>query len=143
MRFVENRKLIIALVLSGLVHMVFLGYSENTSLGGKSNAVSMISIQLEILQKDKTESLLYQKPVESKSYSEDIVSEDSSNHKKVADLANIDEITETLAVSVSEEAVTGDANDQSKDQQRQVNSNGDVNQLLQLVYQEINFCHAS
>lgn len=138
MRFVENRKLIISLVLSGLVHMVFLGYSENASIAGNSNVVSMISIQLEILQKDKTESLLYQNPVESKSYSEGIVSENSSNHEKVDDLENIDEVKEALVESVSGEAVTGDANDQSKDQQKQVNSNADVNQLLQLVYQEIN-----
>lgn len=137
MRFVEYRKLIIALVLSGLVHMVFLGYSENIPVGSQSNVVSILSIELEVLQKDEVVSLTDRKPVEPESYSEDVVSEESSIPKKLADLANTDEVTNELNNSVKETAVTSNANEQSNDQHKPVNSAGDVNQLLQLVYQEI------
>ena len=132
----KNRKMMIALALSGLVHIGFLFYSPQVFTGGDSNLVSGVSVQIEIVKDDNRFDASGKEALES-NVSTGIVTSSELPDVKEASVSTVQDRDKSLEASANEQVTINDSSDLVTEQEKKVQSNGNVNQFLQLVYQEI------
>ena len=127
--------IVLALILSVLIHGFILIYSYDGAVGEKSAASPVVMIQLEIVNSSKKNILV--SPTEIGTNENLIANTVTGENKKHQEIKSFDVASEQAEITELpvQMAYVAEDLDEVNDQ---VNVAGNVNQLLSLVYQEIN-----
>ena len=134
----KKQYIVIALILSGLVHALLFFYVSKTQSVDIQNYVPSVSIQVDIVNLQKLPAKLNDNQLKSESHmAEQIIHRDNSEYR-LADLEMNHQSSE-LQKSQRNEAIMNIASDYQMIQlEKHAGLDGHVDQLSQLVYQEIN-----